>query len=200
MLCLNGNIEEVWKKIRKFIFNNLIEYNTLPRESASAFGLGFYDIIIRLIKKLIERNKNFTSNIDETDMLNDCLIKTLKYWLKAEPNHSKNVSELIVDNIEKKTTSTLKELDLALANEFAERLYKNTHIDKQRVVKIKKAKSPSLIILLSNEPEHEIKERLIKYYKEKDQEKKEKHKNKIIIKINKIKTAIEYIKQKKKTK
>ena len=174
MLCLNGDIEEVWKKIRKFIFNNLIEYNTLPRESASAFGLGFYDIIIRPIKKLIERNNYFTSNIDENEMLNDCLIKTLKFWLKAEPNHTKIVSELIVDNIEKKTTSTLKELDLALANEFAERLYKNTHIDKQRVIKIKKAKSPSLIILLSNEPEHEIKERLIKYYKEKDQEKKRK--------------------------
>ena len=71
-------------------------------------------------------------------MLNDCSIKTLKYWLRVVPNHTKIVSELIVDNIEKKITSTLRELDLALANEFAERLYKNSHIDKQRVIKIKK--------------------------------------------------------------
>ena len=63
MLCLNWNIEEVWKKIRKFIFNNLIEYNILPRESASAFGLGFYDIIIRPIKKLIERGKYLNEGI-----------------------------------------------------------------------------------------------------------------------------------------
>ena len=39
MITLAGNIEEVCKKLRKFIFNNLIEFNTLPRESASAFGL-----------------------------------------------------------------------------------------------------------------------------------------------------------------
>ena len=197
MICLKGKIEEIWKKIRRFIFNNLIEHNTLPRESASAFGLGFYDIIIRPLKKLIERNKIFTDNNDETEMLNDCLITSLKYWLKAEPNHTKNVLELIIDNIEKKTTSTLKEFDLALANECTERLYKNTKIDKENATKLKKVKSPSLIILLSNEPEHEIKEKLIKLYREKDPEKKKYIENKMITKIIKIKTAIEYAKRSK---
>ena len=42
MITLTGNIEGIWKKIQKFIFNNLIEYNILPRVSTSAFGLGYY--------------------------------------------------------------------------------------------------------------------------------------------------------------
>ena len=74
MITLAGNIEEVCKKLRKFIFNNLIEFNTLPRESASAFGLGYYEIIIKPIKKLIERNQIFSGNEEETNMLNESLI------------------------------------------------------------------------------------------------------------------------------
>ena len=51
MICLKGKIEVTRKKTIIFIFNNVIEHNTLPRESASAFRLGFYDIIIRPMKK-----------------------------------------------------------------------------------------------------------------------------------------------------
>ena len=81
MITLAGNIEEVCKKLRKFIFNNLIEFNTLPRESTSAFGFGYYEIIIK--PKLIERNQIFSGNEEETNMLNESLISALKQWLIA---------------------------------------------------------------------------------------------------------------------
>ena len=52
LIILTGGTEELWKDIRKFIFHYIIECNTLPRESASAFGLGFYEIMIRPLKKV----------------------------------------------------------------------------------------------------------------------------------------------------
>ena len=78
LIILTGGTEELWKDIRKFIFHYIIECNTLPRESASVFGLGFYEIMIRPLKKLIERNYQFTNNEEENEMLNDCLIQALK--------------------------------------------------------------------------------------------------------------------------
>ena len=56
MITLTGGINALWKTIRKFIFNYLLEFNTMPRESASAFKLGFYEIIIKPIKKLRKMN------------------------------------------------------------------------------------------------------------------------------------------------
>jgi len=56
MIVLTDGVSQLWKTVRKFIFEHLLEYNTLPRESASAFKLGYYEIIIRPVKKLIERN------------------------------------------------------------------------------------------------------------------------------------------------
>ena len=197
MLALAGNFEEVWKKLRKFIFNNLIEFNTLPRESASAFGLGYYEIIIRPIKKLIERNQSFSGNEEETKMLNESLISALKQWLIAEPNHTRKVKEIILDNIEKNKTSNLKEFDTILTNEYTERLYRNHIIQNEIAQKLKKVKSPSLIILLSNEPEHEIKQKINKLLNEEDQEKINDIKMKIVQKVNKIKSAIEFIKENK---
>ena len=50
MIALAGEIEKLWKTIREIIFKDLIEYSTLPRESASAFGLGYYEIIVRKLR------------------------------------------------------------------------------------------------------------------------------------------------------
>ena len=127
-MILTGGTEELWKDIRKFIFRNIIECSTLPRESASAFGLGFYEIMIRPIKKLIERNYQFTNNKEENKMLNDCLIQALKQWIKLEPKHTQKVKEVIVENIEKKKISSLLEMDELLKDEYCERIYRNHKI------------------------------------------------------------------------
>ena len=140
MITLAGNIEEVYNNLRKFIFNNLIEFNTIPRESASAFGLGYYEIIIKPIKKLIERNQSFSGNEEETNMLNESLITAYKQWLIAEPNHTKKVKEIIVDNIEKNITSNLKEFEAILTNEYTERLYRNHIINNEIAQKLKNYK------------------------------------------------------------
>ena len=194
LIILTGGIEITWKTIRKFIFDHIIEYKTLPRESASIFGLGYYELIIRPIKKLIERNYEFTKNEDEDKMLNESMKDALKYWLIAEPKHTDKINELIVNNIEGKKNTKLIELDVALKDEKIERIFRNHNIKKEIVNNLKKVKSPSIILLISNEPEHEIKQKISLYINEEDIEKKDKYKRKINNLILKLKLIIEYIK------
>ena len=81
-----------------------------------------------------------------------------------------------------------------MENEYCERIYRNHMVNNEEMGQLKKIKSPGIIILISNEPEHEIKEKLKKYYKEKNPERKIQFKNKIENKILKMKTLIEFIK------
>ena len=193
LIVLSGGITELWKTIRKFIFVHLIEFSTLPRESASAFKLGYYDIIIRPVKKLLERNYNFTNNKEEDEMLNECLNISFKNWIIQEPKHTEKIKVMITEVIEKKKWLDVTEMDKLLNEEYSERLLRNHDINSNIVKKLKIIRSPSLIINLSNEPEHEIKSRLLKYFRMEDQQKKLSIKDKIIQKILKIKTSIEYI-------
>ena len=188
MITLTGGINDLWKTIRKFIFNHLLEYNTMPRESASAFNLGFYEIIIKPIKKLIKRNLDFTGNEDLNNMLNDCLINVLKQWLIVEPKHTDKVKKMIIDNIEKKKVSDIEEMNDIMEEEYTERLFRGHNADNNSIKKLRKVKSPSMILLISNEPEHEVKERIYKYYSTKEKTKRDDLKNKLIYKICKMET------------
>ena len=127
-------------------------------------------------------------------MLNDCLIQALKQWIKMEPKHTQKIKEIIVDNIEKRKVSSLSEMDELLKDEYCERIYRNHHLNKEEMKKLKKIKSPSIILLISNEPEHEIAEKIKKYNKEKEEENKIQIKEKMEYKILKMKTLIDFIK------
>ena len=78
LIAITGGIDELWKTIRKIIFNTLLEHSTLPRESASAFGLGYYDIIVRPVLRLKERNFEYTNNVEEDEMMEQALNKIYK--------------------------------------------------------------------------------------------------------------------------
>ena len=51
-------------------------------------------------------------------------------------------------------------MDELLKDEYCERIYRNHHLNKEEMKKLKKIKSPSIILLISNEPEHEIAEKI----------------------------------------
>ena len=57
LISITEGIKELWKAIREIIFKYLLEYSTMPRESVSAFSLGYYDTIIRPVVKFREKNK-----------------------------------------------------------------------------------------------------------------------------------------------
>jgi len=39
MIVLTDGVSQLWKTVRKFIFEHLLEFKILPRESASAFKI-----------------------------------------------------------------------------------------------------------------------------------------------------------------
>ena len=81
-----------------------------------------------------------------------------------------------------------------LKDEYCERIYRNHHLNKEEMKDLKKIKSPRIILLISNEPEHEIAEKIKKYNKEKEAENKIQIKERMEYKILKMKTLIEFIK------
>lgn len=163
LLSIAGKIKDLWKNIREIIFRYLLEYSTLQRESALSFKLSFYDIIVRPVLKLIEKNKNYTNDIEEENMLNESLKEIFNIWLIAEPKHTDEIKQVIIKNIENNFQTSYDEFDALMAKESTERLYKGHNVNIEEAKKLRKIKSPGLIVLISNEPKHEIKQRIKNY-------------------------------------
>ena len=100
-----------------------------------------------------------------------------------EPKHTQKIKEIIVDNIEKRKVSSLSEMDELLKDEYCERIYRNHHLNKEEMKKLKKIKSPSIILLISNKPEHEIAKKLKNIIRKRKQKIKFKLKRKWNIKF-----------------
>ena len=194
LIAITGGIEDLWKTIRKIVFNTLLEHSTLPRESASAFGLGYYEIMVRPILKLRERNMIYTNNIEEDEMIGKALINILKYWLVSEPKHTDFVKEIITANIEGKRNDNYNCFDKIIIKECGDRLFRGHNLNEDQSSKLRRIKCPGLIVLISNESAHEIKERIIKINKTVEDTKKKVEVNKISRIIEKILTCINYAK------
>ena len=166
LIAITGGISDLWKNMRQIIFRDLLEYSTLPRECASSFGLGYYDVIIRPVLKIIERNFNYTNNNDENEMLKTALVELLKKWLIVEPNQTDKVKNIIARNIEGNLKYNYKDFDTLISTECFTRLYKDHNINYEEIRKLKIIKSPDLIVLLSNQPLHQSEEIIKNYLKE----------------------------------
>ena len=59
-----------------------------------------------------------------------------------------------------------------MEEEYTERLFRGHNVVNNSIKKLRKVKSPSMIFLISNEPEHEAKERIYKYYPKMKKQKK----------------------------
>jgi len=51
LIAFSGKLEETWQNIRKSIFTDILNLNTLPRECGTLLGLSFYNIIIKQISR-----------------------------------------------------------------------------------------------------------------------------------------------------
>ena len=167
LIAITGGIKELWKSIREIIFRDLLEYSTLPRESAKAFNLGYYDVIIKPIVKLIRRIEEYNNEQEEIKYLNEALKELYKYWTIAEPNQTDIIKENIVKIIENNDYSGQNEIDKLINTESFNRLYKGHSLNEEESKKLNLIKSPGLIVLISNEPTHEIRERIINFQKRK---------------------------------
>ena len=124
-------------------------------------------------------------------MLKESSKELFKQWLVFEPNHTEEIKQKIIKNIENNIENSYEEFDKLLSIESTNRLYKGHEINIEESKNLRKIKSPGLIVLISNEPIHEINQRLNAYVKDGKEKMNEYEKSKRI--IEQILTIKEYI-------
>ena len=95
LIALSNNLDISWRCIRKIIFRDILNRQTLPLETAISLGLGYYNIIIRPLIKLVERYKKLRNNKEEEISLMDATKKSIAYWMQIEKKQAKPVTEAL---------------------------------------------------------------------------------------------------------
>ena len=69
LISLNGHLEQSWKCIRKIIYRDILKTQKTTLESLIKLGIGYYNLIIRPMMKMIEREYNFLKDDDHLESL-----------------------------------------------------------------------------------------------------------------------------------
>ena len=177
LTTISETLVESWKNIRSVIFNQIFMKSTLPKESASLFRMGFYDIMIRPLLKVLERNHSVVSDVDQTNFLKDIAKKAFLVWISIETNQSDTIKEMTV-SLQNGIWYSYEVWDKVVSQSAFTRLYKGTELENN--IKVFKLKKPNLSLYLSNARMHEVSERLLKILKGSDNESLEAEKLKIL--------------------
>ena len=178
IVTLSGNLHDSWKNIRSVIFNFVLERSTFPKESASLFKMGFYDIMVRPLIKVIDRYFNFVKDNEQANFLKTIATKAFITWISIENNQSEGVKSM-VSNLSNGEWYSLLQWDKTVREYAFTRIFRGTNLSDlgQCVINLKK---PNLLLYLSNARMHEISERLIKVLKSSSSDEKEVEKIKIL--------------------
>ena len=156
LICMTGKTEEFWKIIRKIIFNHILLKSTLPREAASLFRCGFFDIVIRPLMKQLIQCHNYHRDEEYQTYLSNALSKALITMKTIEIKHSPEVDKAI-QNAVMGIHITLDEWELLMRDSVTTRLWNDTW-QKSQIAEVKRIKLPGIIFLLSNAPSHILEE------------------------------------------
>ena len=165
MIVFTGQTKELWILIRILIFKTILTRNTLPREAASLFKCGFYDIIVRPILKLINTIDEYHKEPEYLAFLRHTAIKALTVMKEIEENHSTIINYAIesATNTNNQFPS-LEQWDKYICESISVRLWEDGYSDMIKA-EILKIKYPCLIFVLSNAPIHMAIEHSRNYYK-----------------------------------
>ena len=95
LIIFSVKFEETWKMIRNVIFNQILDHATLSRECASAFKAGFYDLIIRPMLKLCERNHSIIADDQHTHTIKEAITNAMATWRGFEINMTPNIQRAV---------------------------------------------------------------------------------------------------------
>ena len=155
LIAINGNLETIWKEIRKTIFNNVLFRDTFPKESGTILGISYFSIILRPLLKIITKQKQNNINDGYTDFLYESSKKAFIIWNKVEENNTDEIKKLIRDYIEGNRFISLEEWEAIIYKEAIRRLFRNDKIP-ESIINKEKLKAPNFINLLSYAPKHII--------------------------------------------
>ena len=168
LISINGNLETIWKEIRKTIFNNVLFKDTLPKESGTLLGISYYNIIMKPLLKLITKQKEFNNNDDYIQFLYEASKKAIITWNKVEENNTDEIKKLMNDYLEGNRFIPIEEWENTIYKEAIKRLFRNDKIP-ETIISKEKLKAPNIINLISNAPKHIIEEFLKKIRRKREE-------------------------------
>ena len=171
MMCLTKDVQLLWKTIRSIIFKNVLNSQTTPRETAALFGLSYYNVIIKPLVKLIERNHRVMNDSQQTQFLKEKSTEAFRFWCSAEPNLTLEMKQIINEVTSNERWYTYLELEEKVKKQATLRLFKDSPVPLQYINLIN-LKEPNLILMLSNANKHLIKQFILNHTTSNGEEKK----------------------------
>ena len=160
LISLKGHLSDCWKCIRRIIFRNILKAQTSPLETAVTLGIGYYNLIIRPLIKLIEKYKAFNNNTETYKFLQSATIKAFAYWKNLEQKLPEEVEIKLNRIINNNEWILIEEIDALIYRNISTRLFRNCKNIKQ-IKDLKALKYPNYIYLLSNASTHEISDTIV---------------------------------------
>ena len=186
LICLNGYLVESWKTIRKIIFRNILEKQTTPLETMISLGLGYFNLIIKPMLKLINKEYKFSKNDVHYKFLKSAAQKALIHWKKLEEKLPEEIDTLITEMINGKKWFEASELEKKIYTNIGTRLYRNNVNIEINLKDIRGLKYPNYLYLLSNAISHEIIDTILQKEKSKNEKDKELKSKRIKILITRM--------------
>ena len=179
LITLNGHLTICWKYIRRIIYRDILQIQTSPLEGMVTLGLGYYNIIVKPILKMMEHEYIFFSNNSTLDFMKEAAKKSLIHWKIIEQKMPKEVESKIDEMINNINWYSSLELDKLIYNNMGNRLIRNSQ-DKEMIIKDTRClKYPNYLYLLSNAASHEIIDTIIQKEKAKKDKNITKKENRI---------------------
>ena len=120
-----------------------------------SMGIGYYNIIIRPLVRLVERYNGFRWNSEETQFIKDATTKAILFWLQTEKKHQDQEKELLQKIASNEIWVNIKDLDNILYKNLEKRLMRN-NVSTIKINNINILKFPNINYDMSNAPYHEI--------------------------------------------
>ena len=155
LIALSNNLDIGLRCIRKIIFRNIMNRQTPPSETEISLDLGYYNIIIRPLIKLVERYKKLRNNKEEEMALIEATKKSIAYLMQIEKKQNTPVTEALQKILTNQIWMNETELDKLLYSNQNQRLMRLNNqtliIENPKILKF-----PNVNYNLSNAPYHEI--------------------------------------------
>ena len=101
VIALNGHLSLSWKCIRRIFFRNILKTQTSPLEGVVSLGLGYFNIIIKPMLRMMEREYLFFLSNAHIEFLKKAAQRTLIYWKSLQQKiiekTLKKIDEMIND-------------------------------------------------------------------------------------------------------
>ena len=126
IITLNEHLSLSWKCIRRTIFINILKTQTSPLEGVLNLGLGYFNIIIKPMLRMMEREYLFFLSNTHIVFLKKESQRALLYWKSLEQKIPEKTLEKIDEMINETSWYSSEQLNESIYEDIEQRLIRNS--------------------------------------------------------------------------